>query len=76
MPAGMATRVILFGVIVMSTAKQDRRFIRTRQRTPDFVRKAGAFDKRKAKYEAELTEREALEEWAQDYAGEHSVFED
>jgi len=59
----------------MSTSKQQRRLIRTRQRTPDFVRKAGPHSspkRRNQKVETELLE--AVNEWAEDYAGTHDVF--
>ena len=60
----------------MRTSKQQRRFIRIRQRTPDFVRKAGPHTspkRRGRKEEVEL--QDAVNEWAEDYQGTHDVFE-
>lgn len=61
-----------------STLKRDRPFIRTRQRQPDFVRKAGAMnDKRKDRIGNNADSvNDALDEWALDYEGSYSVFED
>lgn len=58
------------------TTKQDRNLVRTRQRQPDFVRKAGPHKAapRRARDQQEL--QSALQEWAEDYADVHSVFED
>jgi hypothetical protein len=68
------TDLCVSGVLV-STSKQERRLIRTRQRTPDFVRKAGPHTspKRRSNRAEEL--QEAVNEWAEDYQGTHDIFE-
>lgn len=58
------------------TTKQERRFVRTkqRQRTPDFVRKAGPHGKSRPEHDTDL--EAAIAEWADDMNNVHSVFED
>lgn len=60
----------------LSKEKRERRLVRTRQRQPDFVRKAGPHDHRPARQSRKADIVEQLEEWAADYDGTHSVFED
>jgi len=57
-------------------SKQDRRLVRTRQRTPDFVRKAGPHKPTPQRVSRRAILTEALQEWAEDYQGTHSIFED
>lgn len=60
----------------VTTTKQERRLVRTRQKVPDFVRKAGPHNTppKRTSRRAEIVA--ALNEWAEDYAGTHSIFED
>lgn len=61
------------------TTKRERNFIRIKPRTrnPDFMRKGGAHESRKrVEMQVARDQRDALDEWAEDYAGMHSVFED
>lgn len=60
------------------TMSKDRKLVRTRQRQPDFVRKAGPMDTsrriRERQEDREL--RDELEEFMADYDGDYSVFGD
>lgn len=59
-----------------SSEKRERRLVRTRQRQPDFVRKAGPHkpEPKRMSRRAELVAE--LDEWAADYEGTHSIWED
>jgi len=56
----------------MSTTKRERNLIRTRQEAQAETFKP-LYSRKPRKVEPSLDD--AVEEWAQDYAGEHSVFE-
>ena len=64
----------------MKESRERRRnfiHIKSRQRTPDYVRKAGPMAApRMRDIAAEQDYRDAIDEWAEDYAGTHSVFKD
>lgn len=56
--------------------RNGRNLIRTRQRQPDFVRKAGPMhDKRRTQDDEQYDIDAAIQEWADDLNDEHDVFE-
>ena len=59
-----------------SSEKRQQRLVRTRQRQADFVRKAGPHGNGKERTSRRADLASALNEWAEDYEGTHSIFGD
>lgn len=64
----------------MKSTDAGKRVVRTtsRQRQPDFVRKAGPMDTSRRIRERQRKQelQDAIDEWADDMNGTHSIFED